>query len=138
MRTQRDIVARGDLAATLELECSRCLEPFATDVEIHFEEVYRPSLDVATGTPLKPPDDDALRISEQQVLDLKETVRQYLLTMVPIQPVCQPDCRGLCPNCGAVLNTEPCQCEAESRDGPFAVLRELLEDGTRGGDPKQR
>ncbi|MBM2810316.1 MAG: hypothetical protein HW416_1075 [Chloroflexi bacterium] len=135
MRTQRDIVARGDLMATLELECSRCLEPFATQVEIHFEEVYRPSLDVATGAPLKPPDDDALRISEQQVLDLKETVRQYLLTMVPIQPVCQPDCRGLCPNCGAALDTDPCQCDAESRDGPFAALKALFEDGANRRTP---
>ena len=45
--------------------------------------------------------------------------------MVPLKPLCQEDCRGLCPICGANLNRETCSCQAEKSDSPFAALAKL-------------
>jgi uncharacterized protein len=132
MRIPEGIVARADLEATVRQECSRCLEPFMQPISTHFEEMYRPSVSVSTGAPLPAGEDEALQIDEHHVLDLTETARQYLLTAIPVKPVCRPDCQGLCPNCGANLNTEECRCSDEPVSGPFAALANLLHDDDAG------
>jgi uncharacterized protein len=42
------------------------------------------------------------------LIDPAEDLRQILLVAMPDFPVCRADCRGLCPTCGANLNTAPC------------------------------
>jgi uncharacterized protein len=138
MRTSEDIAARGDLGTSIEVECSRCLNPFTTEVAIHFEEVYRPTVDVLSGTPLRPAEDESLQISDRHVLDLTETARQYFLTAVPLQPVCKPECRGLCPTCGADLNSDLCSCEKALSNSPFAALQALLSENDTAHQPSSR
>jgi uncharacterized protein len=43
-------------------------------------------------------------------LDLLPMVRDAIHLAVPIAPRCRPDCRGLCPVCGADLNKGQCVC----------------------------
>lgn len=126
LRTQDSIVARCDVAATVQLECSRCLEPFPTDLSVHFEEQFLPSVSIATGLDLPSAEDEALRIDEHHVLDLTEIARQYLLTAVPLNPVCAPGCLGLCPTCGANLNQGACSCAADAAPSPFSALGALF------------
>ena len=126
LRTQDGIVVRVDLAVSIEVECSRCLEPVTVPIMAHLEEEYRPVVNIMTGTPLPAPDDEALRIDERHTLDLTETARQYLLTALPLQPICSPACRGLCATCGANLNLAPCTCGDELPNSPFASLSSLL------------
>lgn len=135
LRTQEGILVRADFRTTLGLECSRCLSSFAVPVRARFEEEFRPTVNVATGLPVAPTEDAALWIDERHVLDLGEAVRQYLLTTLPLQPICRPDCKGLCPSCGADLNEGSCTCEAEPTGGPFSVLAELL---AKGEDEERR
>jgi uncharacterized protein len=60
-------------------------------------------------------------------LDLAEAVREELvLTQSPFA-VCAPDCRGLCPQCGANLNEESCECAWEELDPRWEALRALKE-----------
>jgi DUF177 domain-containing protein len=125
-RTQTSIVVRGDTRGQIEAECARCLEPFAVGVEVHFEEEFQPSVNITTGVPLPPSEDEALQIDEHHVLDLSELVRQYVLTNMPLNPVCSSDCQGLCPDCGANLNEGPCTCPSQPVSGPWASLAELL------------
>lgn len=137
LRTQNGVLARAWLATTVELECSRCLEPIERDIAIDLEEEFRPSVHVTTGALLEPPEDEALRIDERHVLDLTEAVRQYIETDVPLQPLCSEACRGLCPQCGANLNQGVCACGAEptTATGPFAALALLIDKDT---DPQSR
>ena len=44
-------------------------------------------------------------------LDLLPMVRDAIHLAVPIAPRCRPDCRGLCPECGADLNKGQCRCQ---------------------------
>ncbi len=125
-RTQNAIFVVGDARTDIEAECSRCLEPFALPVSVHFEEEFHPTVNIITGTPLEPTEDAALQIDEHHVLDLTEIVRQYLLMNLPINPVCRPDCPGLCPTCGADLNQGPCACPPEGVDARLAALASLL------------
>jgi len=126
-RTQQGVLARCTLQATVEMECSRCLGPAPIQIEISPTELFRPSVNVLTGTPLAPGDDEALQIDERHMLDLSEMARQYFLLMLPLQPVCRPECPGLCPACGADLNLSDCSCPTETPSGPFAALARLLD-----------
>jgi uncharacterized protein len=99
-------------------------------VAVDVIEEFRPLVNVTTGAPLEPPDDDALRIDERHLLDLTEATRQYIETEIPLQPLCQEGCHGLCPRCGANLNREECACALDAVDpsNPFAALAGLMED----------
>jgi uncharacterized protein len=129
LRTQNGVLVRAQITSTVALECSRCLEPVEREVTIDLEEEFRPTIHILTGAPLEGPDDDALQIDEHHILDLTEAVRQYVSTALPLQPLCSPDCQGLCATCGKNLNEGACSCQAEAAGttGPFAALAGLLD-----------
>ena len=110
MRIPNGVFVRCDLRVGLETECARCLEPFTLDVDCHFEEEFRQTINIVTGAALSPLDDAALAIDEHHILDLTEIARQYLLGDVPFNPICTDDCRGLCAQCGRNLNQGSCDC----------------------------
>jgi uncharacterized protein len=62
---------------------------------------------------------------------LDRFVGEMLALGVPVQPLCQEDCRGLCPRCGIDRNLEACTCTELKPASPFAVLASL-----KGTDPK--
>jgi uncharacterized protein len=70
------------------------------------------------------------------ILNLDELIRHHLITNLPIQVLCQQECRGLCPRCGANLNQGDCDCPVETIDSPFAGLAALLNDED-GRTPKE-
>jgi uncharacterized protein len=127
--TNFGIIAAGEAAATLELSCARCLEPFVTPIDVSFEEEYQPIIDIETGLPSSAPrSDTAFTISANHTVDLSEALRQHLLLAVDLIPVCRADCKGLCPTCGVNLNLESCTCPPADEQSPFAVLQGLLAD----------
>ncbi len=126
-RVNGGILARGQATARCTLSCSRCLEPVAFTAAIGFAEQYAPSVDMATGRPLPPPDDDMIfQINHNHLLDISEAVRQHVLAALPIQPLCRATCAGLCPQCGTNRNLAPCNCTVEEPNLPFAALADLL------------
>jgi uncharacterized protein len=128
-RTNRGILVQADLSTAVRLECSRCLELFVQKLPIRFAEEYIPEVDVETGLPAHIPHESyAFRINEKHELDLAPAVREYGDLELPMQPLCRSDCAGLCPQCGANRNLEPCQCSVSAADERFAVLRALLPD----------
>lgn len=133
-RTQDAIIARCDLHTTIQLECSRCLESYPAALGVHFEEQFLPTVNIVTGAAAAIADDQALRIDDRHVLDLTEVLRQYLLTALPLKPICAPECRGLCPGCGTNLNSGACTCTPQPVTGPFGALATLLD----GADEDQR
>lgn len=123
------ILVNGQLQTTVEVSCGRCLEPFDVAMQIEIEEQFRPTLDLLTGARLPVGDDDdtATVIDERNHLDLSEVVRQDLLLALPNHPLCRPDCKGLCPSCGANLNEGECACAVEEIDPRWDALKSLLE-----------
>jgi uncharacterized protein len=130
VRTDRGILATGSFDAVLEIECSRCLQPFDCPVKIQFEEEYFPTLDVLTGLPLEAPDEQPgyFTIDDHHIIDLDEAIKQYAVLAIPMKPLCQTDCPGLCPTCGHNLKIGPCGCSAEKSDPCRVELRELLKE----------
>jgi len=128
MRTDKCILVTTDLHCAIVGRCSRCVAEITYPVVLAFEEEYWPTADASTGEMLPPPDDpDGFLIDPHQILDLTESLRQYRVMAEPMQPLCWPDCLGLCPRCGYNLNQGPCGCPGQESDARWAALTELAE-----------
>jgi uncharacterized protein len=132
MRTSDGILVTTAHATSVKLECARCLEDVKARIDGTLEEEFLPSYDIHTGLPLAVSDeDDQPRIDEHHLIDLDEVLRQNILTSLPLQPLCEAACPGLCPTCGERLEPgHPAHTEGRAIDpaSPFAQLAVLLDD----------
>jgi DUF177 domain-containing protein len=110
----------GSLEALVRLTCRRCL----TEGEQRFEVPYR--FFVEPGLEPDAADEGLYPMQrEGDFLDLGPNVREELLVVVPKYSLCREDCRGLCPHCGADLNSDTCDCKMSELDPRWEVLRKL-------------
>ncbi len=119
----------GELRTRIEMVCARCLEPVIEEVHRDFDLFYQPLL---KGTPndeerLKD-DDTEIGFFEGEGLFLADVLKEQVLLSLPMKVICQSDCRGLCPHCGANLNQEQCRCERHTSDPRLAPLARLKQD----------
>lgn len=127
-RTNQGLLVDGWVELTLELSCNRCLKTFEQPMHVDFEEQFYPTVDVISGMPLEPFDEDEIfPIDAHHEVDLTEAVRQNVLLALPMVTICQEDCRGLCPQCGQDLNLGSCGCKPEV-DERLSVLKQLLQN----------
>lgn len=119
VRSTEGILAQGDFQATTRIACMRCLEDYNQSIEINIQELY--------SYPAGPEADPILSIPETGILDLTPTIREAMLVAIPIRPLCNLDCRGLCQVCGNNLNHTSCQHEDENIDPRLSVLKTLLD-----------
>ncbi|GCE13999.1 YceD family protein [Tengunoibacter tsumagoiensis] len=125
-RVNQGLLVDGWVDLTLGLTCTRCLKEFEQLMHVTFEERFYPTVDVVTGAPLPPiEEDDVFSIDEHHQVDLTEAIRQAVLLAVPMVTLCKEDCAGLCSQCGHDLNLGPCNCEPEG-ESQFNILKDLL------------
>jgi uncharacterized protein len=137
-RLQDGVLVQGDVDARVSVECSRCLDRIELPVEGTLEEQYLPTVDVETGMPVRRGADEendlAFQIDPNHLMDLTEPVRQALLVAMPMKPLCQEDCAGICPQCGANRNEVDCGHVDEPADNRWSGLRELRIEDFPPGD----
>ncbi len=127
-RTNQGLLVDGWVELTLELSCNRCLKTFEQPMHVDFEEQFYPTVDVISGMPLDPFDEDEIfPIDAHHEVDLTEAVRQNVLLALPMVTICREDCKGLCPQCGQDLNLGSCECKPEV-DARLSVLKQLLQN----------
>jgi uncharacterized protein len=126
-RTPQGLVLQADFSGRLQLDCVRCLDPFEQDLRSSLTELY--AFDKRSVT------DSNLLVPEDGQIDLEPLLREYALLEIPINPICKPDCKGLCPLCGENLNQTDCGHAGVGSESPFAALKDLLKlDGPVGGE----
>jgi uncharacterized protein len=134
LRTNWGVLVRAKLRLVEPETCSRCLQPLQETLPIEFEEEFHSTVDMRTGeAPEEPPDEEDFLIDEHHVLDLREAIRQYREASAVMQPLCRPDCRGLCPHCGKDLNAGDCGCAAAPVDSRWSALAGLLSNNETEG-----
>ena len=125
LRTKTGVLVRAHLKLEEHETCSRCAVPLQDTMDIEFEEEFQQTVE-ATGRPVSErPDADAFTIDDRHMLDLTEAVRQYREASAQIAPLCRPDCKGLCAECGADLNVEDCGHHEDAIDVRWAGLASL-------------
>lgn len=113
------IEASGEVRAPWRGECRRCLRPVTGELQVKVRELYRPRSVHEAGE-----DEETYPLS-RELLDLRPLARDALLLELPLAPLCQPDCAGLCPICGSDRNEAPCQCQTGATDPRWATLDRL-------------
>jgi DUF177 domain-containing protein len=127
LRTKDGVLVRAHLWLVEPELCSRCLKPLQETLAIDFEEEFLTTVDVRSGQPAEEaPDEETFLIDEHHMLDLTEAIRQYREASAVMQPLCRPDCRGLCSRCGQDLNASECKCVAAPVDSRWSALAGLL------------
>jgi uncharacterized protein len=125
-RHGHDILLRGHLEGTLNLNCSRCLVSFGYPVAADFDLLLAPAPDRAA-----PADEELTKADLDrdfytgETVNLESILREQVLLTLPLKPLCAEACKGLCPRCGADLNQETCQCPAEESTSPLAILKNI-------------
>jgi uncharacterized protein len=116
----------GTVKTTLELPCSRCVEPFQLPVENTFDLRYQPHA-VNTGEGEREIEEDDLTTAfyENDQINLRELMREQCYLALPMKPLCRDDCKGLCSICGTNRNRGTCDCKREWEDPRLAVLKTL-------------
>jgi uncharacterized protein len=137
------ILATGILTTHVVGTCDRCLSPAEFDVSGEVDEYYLFEEPEDTGDG---DDDDELDfslVSDDNTIDLSDALLSTLVMETPYVVLCRPNCKGLCPVCGANLNEEDCGHAAQIEEdrlksSPFAVLASLDLDNDQDdkGDAK--
>jgi uncharacterized protein len=107
----------GKIDGRVAGECRRCLTRAEGEVT---DEVH---LIFAEGGATDVDDPDVFQIDgSARELDLRPAIREQWLLAAPKFLLCRPECRGLCPTCGADLNAGDCVCPPKA-DSRWEALR---------------
>ena len=117
-RLVEGVLVTGTVAGPLRVECRRCLTQTEGAYSVPVEELF---VTASVGA-----DDEAYPVEGEQI-DLEPMVRDAVVLGLPLNPLCRPDCKGLCPQCGQDLNAADCGHRPDATDARWEPLRRLLE-----------
>ncbi len=112
----------------IKLECGRCLEPFVMDLQ-GTSSIFLSKKKLEGNSELHEEDLIVEYLEDEEHFNVSELLREEILVKTPMKPLCDEECKGICPVCGSNRNETPCNCEQEMKreDSPFAKLKTLLE-----------
>lgn len=127
-KVMEQVYFHGSVRGTVVALCSRCLEVVNDGFDVEVRGVFLPiganRLSGETDEDVVTDDLDVYSYDGFQI-NLYPLVWDQVVMAFPLQTLCREACAGLCQDCGANLNTQPCACQVESGDPRFAVLRQL-------------
>jgi uncharacterized protein len=115
------VLVSGTVTAPVTGECARCLGPVADRAVVDVQELFAYE-DSATE---ETTEEDEVSHLVGDLVDLEPVVRDVVVLALPLAPLCRDDCRGLCPDCGGVLDELPADhSHAAPVDPRWAALAE--------------
>jgi len=118
MAVEEDVWVRARVSARMRLVCANCLADAYHDGSA--------SVDACFSRQPDPEDPDVFAF-EGHTLRLDDAMLGALWLEMPMRALCAPDCKGLCPRCGANRNRSTCTCQKElPAKHPFSALAALL------------
>lgn len=121
------VLVSGTVSAPTSGECARCLTPITGDVEIRLTELFAYP-DSATDETTEADEVPRVRqVGGADTIDLEQPIIDAVGMALPFAPLCDPDCAGLCPQCGVALATAEPGHHHEQIDPRWAKLAGLLD-----------
>lgn len=117
---------QGSLQALVTLECARCLAPFDAELSESTDFIVCSADAFATLGNGEDGESYVLLEGSGMEADLRSTAQQALVVALPMKPLCRPDCRGICPQCGVNRNRTSCECSTERADPRWDGLQQLF------------
>ena len=114
------ILVTGRVKTLIELSCSRCLTEFSQqiDAELNFT--------VSLGSDENYDQDEEVIAFGSGIIDIDSLVTAAIILELPLIPLCNQDCQGLCSICGANGNEVRCNCKEQEIDPRLEKLKHLL------------
>lgn len=132
-----EYVADGVVTFAADLACSRCVEPYPFASTSDFHVRLRPRPEVSE-------ENEEIEITDAEELDveyyaersipLRHLALEQIQLSIPMKPLCDEGCLGLCPTCGANLAREQCACETSVADGRWGALQGIREQLSKKKD----
>ncbi|MCW8858984.1 MAG: DUF177 domain-containing protein [Deltaproteobacteria bacterium] len=125
-RTGSLVEVDGRVDAVVRLRCGRCLQIFESSISETFALTFTPQSQETEEEDLELEVEQLGLITYQdETLELREPLQEQLLLAIPISPVCDSKCLGLCPHCGVNLNECQCSCVRKPFNNKFSVLADI-------------
>jgi uncharacterized protein len=124
-KTGETVSLSGWLTARLILACSRCAKDFTFPLYLELTTQFLPLVQAATTRPgeglqdVDVTEEDYLHFYRGQSVFLDDFIREEVILAIPMQPLCDPNCKGLCSRCGQDLNIAACGCPQEEAASPL-------------------
>ena len=128
--SEAEYVADGTSTFTADLNCSRCAEPFPFANTSTFHIRFRPRPQVTReGEEIEITDKEELDVEfySDRTIPLRDLALEQVQLSIPMKPLCEDSCLGLCPQCGANLSREECSCATSISDERWGALRDFRE-----------
>lgn len=135
---QEGVLVTGEAIVQTLAECVRCLREVEGTDTVEISELY--FYPGARQTALDEGDEEAEDMVELEgeLLDLEPVLRDAVVTALPLHPLCEPDCQGLCPGCGERMADLPADHEHVEVDPRWAALAELAAGEQDADDDEDR
>lgn len=118
------VLLRGKLEGAVAAPCNRCAETANITIHSMIDEYEEIPHAPGSSADMEP---SALIVFENNspMLSLADVAWEQFMLAIPANPLCQEDCKGICPECGTNLNTGSCECKRENIDPRLAPLASL-------------
>lgn len=124
-----EYIVTGSSRFTADLNCSRCVEPypFANASTFHVRFRPRPEASGEENEEIEIGDAEELDVEfySDRTIPLKDLALEQVQLAIPMKPLCDDACLGLCPVCGKNRSREACECETSMADDRWDALRGL-------------
>ena len=124
--------ANGTATFTVDLECSRCVEPypFANSSSFHVRFRPRPASPARENEEVEISGDEELDVEfySERTVPLRDLAAEQIQLAIPMKPLCDEKCLGLCPKCGANRSRESCSCDQSLADSRWDALQGIRDE----------
>ncbi len=126
-KLEPDYYLKGRIDFEANEPCGRCAEASSLPMKHSFE-IGLSHVQSGKKREAKAEEDSEevdLIFFEGNELDLGPILEEQIFLSLPLQALCNPDCKGICQHCGKNLNSATCGCQKDFNLSPFAVLKDL-------------
>lgn len=125
-----DYVADGMVSFTADLECSRCAEPYPFANPSPFHVTFRPRPETSSEEEVEITDEEELDVEfySDRSIPLRDLALEQVQLSIPMKPLCDENCLGLCPTCGENLASGKCSCTETPTDVRWGALKNIREE----------
>lgn len=126
-----EYLADGTVSFTADLNCSRCAEPYPIANTSTFHVRFRPRPEASE-------ENEEVEIAGEEELDvefysdreipLRDLALEQIQLSLPMKPLCDENCLGLCPKCGVNRTRERCSCETSIVDDRWGALKDIRDE----------
>lgn len=119
------VLASGEVDCIAKGECIRCLDPIEFELTKSFQELY-------TYKPDPELEEEDQLLMDGDIIDLERPIRDAIVLSLPINPLCDESCEGLCPECGQKWRELPEEHTHAKVDPRWSGLAGLFPDNQAG------